>query len=88
MIRKNIYRSGVQFASHFRALRSFQMFTDLLIQIKLHLASTPWISRLPGSLGIQVRQHLVNFMGLAGIVNATVYKIKQIFTGLRHGKFS
>ena len=36
---------------------------------------TQWISELPGSFEIHwVRQYLVNFMGLAGIVNAIVYK--------------
>ena len=35
-----------------------------------------------------VWQYLVNFTGLAGIVNATVYKTEPIFTGLRHGKLS
>ena len=32
-----------------------------------------------------VRQYLVDFTGLVGIVNATVYKIEPIFTGLGHG---
>ena len=30
-------------------------------------------------------QYLVNFTGLAGIVNATVYTTGLIFTGLEHG---
>ena len=48
-----------------------------------------WISKLPGSFEIHwVRQYLVNFMGLEGIVNATVYKTGLIFTGLGHGKLS
>ena len=50
---------------------------------------TQWISKLHRSFEIHwVRQYLVNFMGLAGIVNATVYKTEPIFTGLRHGKLS
>ena len=35
-----------------------------------------------------VRQYLVNFKGLAGIINATVYKTEPIFTSLGHGKLS
>ena len=31
---------------------------------------------------------LVNFMGLAGIVNTTVYKTKPIFAGLSRGELS
>ena len=38
------------------------------------------LQRSPG-----VRQYLVRFTGLAGIVNATVYKTKQFFTGLLSG---
>ena len=34
------------------------------------------------------KNYLVNFRGLAGIGNTTVYKTKPIFTGLRHGKLS
>ena len=45
------------------------------------------ISKLPGSFEIhRVRLYLLNFTGLAGIVNATVYWTEPIFTGLRHGK--
>ena len=41
---------------------------------------TQWISKLPGSFEIHwVRQYLVNYTGLAGIVNATVYKTEPIF---------
>ena len=48
-----------------------------------------WISKLSTSFEIHwVRQYLVNFTGLASIVNATVYKRKPIFTGLCHGKLS
>ena len=43
----------------------------------------------PGSFEIhRVRQYLVNFMGLAGIVNANVYNTEPIFTGLRDGRLS
>ena len=50
---------------------------------------TLWISKLPGSIEIHgVRQYQVDFMALAGIVNATVYKTEPIFTGLGHGKLS
>ena len=58
--------------------------------MKLYLLSTVLLSEfLPGSFEIhRVRQHLVNFMGPVGIVNATVYKTEPIVTGLRHGKLS
>ena len=60
------------------------MFTDLLFEIKLYLLSIvllKWISKLPMSLEIHcVRQYLINITGLAGIVNATVYKTEPIFT--------
>ena len=50
---------------------------------------TQWISKLPGSFEIHwVTQYLVNFMGLAGIVNTNVYKTKPTFTGLEPGKLS
>ena len=50
---------------------------------------TQWISKFPRSFEIQwVRQYLVNFTGLVGIVNVTVYKTGPIFTGLGHGKLS
>ena len=50
---------------------------------------TQWISKLPRSFEIHcVRQYLVNFMGLAGMVNVTVYKTEPIFKGLGHGKLS
>ena len=46
-------------------------------------------SKLPGSFEIHaVRQYLVNFMGLASIVNTTVYKTEPILTGLGHGELS
>ena len=47
---------------------------------------TPWISKLREIYW--VRQYLVNFTGLPGIVNVTVYKTEPIFTGLGHGKLS
>ena len=50
---------------------------------------TQGISKFHGSFEIHwVRQHLVNFMNLATIVNTTVYKTESIFTGLGHGKLS
>ena len=47
---------------------------------------TQWIWKLPSFEVHQLWQCLANFTGLAGIVNATVYKIEPIFTGLRDGK--
>ena len=63
------------------ALRPFQMFTGPLLEIKLH-----WLV-LPYSVDFKApRQYLVNFTGLAGIVNATVHKTEPIFIDLEHGK--
>ena len=37
-----------------------------------------WISKLPGSFGIRwLRQCVVNFTGLVGIINTTVYKTRR-----------
>ena len=42
-----------------------------------------WISKLPRSFEIHwVRQYIVNFTDLMGIVNATVYKTEPTFTSL------
>ena len=47
---------------------------------------TQWISELHGSFEIHwVKQYLVNFTGLLGIVNANVYMTERILTGLWHG---
>ena len=44
-----------------------------------------WISKFPGSFEIHwVRQYLVNFTSLVGIVNGTVYKTEPVFTSLGH----
>ena len=44
---------------------------------------THWISKLPRSFEIhRIRQYLVNFTGLVGIVNTTIYKTEP---SLRHG---
>ena len=46
---------------------------------------TQWISKLPGSFEIHwAKQYLVNFTGLMGMVNVTIYKTKPVFTGLWH----
>ena len=50
---------------------------------------TQWFSKLHGSFEIHwVRQYLVNFMSLAGIVRITVYKTKPILSALGHGNVS
>ena len=73
-------------------VRSFQMFTGLLFQtnyIYLEYCLTLCILKLPQSFEMnRVRQYLVNFMGLMGIANVTVYKTRPIFTGLGHVKLS
>ena len=69
--------SQVGRTSHFWNLRFFQMFAGPLFQTNVHhkYCITRWISKLPGSFEIHsVRQFLVNFTGLAGLVNATVCK--------------
>ena len=41
---------------------------------------TQWISKLPRSFEIHwIKQYMENFMGLAGRVNATIYKTEPIF---------
>ena len=50
---------------------------------------TQWITKLPGSFEIHwVRQYLVNFLGLAGMINLNVYKAGPMFMGLGHSKLS
>ena len=50
---------------------------------------TQWMSKRPGSFEIYwVRQCLVNFTGLAGIINATLYKTEPNFTDLGHSKLT
>ena len=50
---------------------------------------TQRISKLSGSFEIHwVRQYLVKYMGLLGIVNATVYKTAPIVKRIGHGKLS
>ena len=58
------------------------MFTCPLFHLKLHFLSTVWLIDLkaPGSIEIHwIRQYLVNFTGLAGIVNATLYNNAFIY---------
>ena len=88
-IRINIYRSDIQLIFQLYGIsyvyRSFVWNKTTFIKYCL----TQWNSKLPRSFEIhKVRQYLFDFMGLVGRVNATVYKTKPIFTGLRHGKLS
>ena len=65
------------FYRHFRCYRSFILNKTTFTKYCL----TQQVSKLTRSFEIHwVRQYLVNFMGLTGRVNATVYKIKPIFT--------
>ena len=81
-IRKNIYKFDVQVTfdlySHFRCLQVRSFIPNKITFTKYCL--TQWISKLPGSFEIKavLGKH---FAGLAGIVNATVYKTEPIFTG-------
>ena len=85
--RKNIYRSDIQVTfelyGNFRCLH-------VLIPNKQYLLSTVLLSRFQSSRGALKSTELmqfmylpvVNFTGLAGIVNTTVYMTEPIFTGL------
>ena len=60
---------------HFRCLQVFSFKQSYFYQVL-----SQWISKLPGSLEIHwVKQHLVNFMSLAGKVNTTFHKTEPIF---------
>ena len=88
-IRKNIYWSDIQVTFQLTLIsyvhRSFIPNKTAFTKYCL----TQWISKLPRSFDIQwVRYDLVNFRGQAGIINATLYKTKPIFTALEHGKLS
>ena len=88
-VRKNIYRSKLQ--DTVVLYGHFQMFVGPLLKKSTFTkyCLTQWISKLLGSFEIHwVRQYMVNFMGLAGIVYPTVYKTKPIFTGFGHCKLS
>ena len=77
--------------SYFWNLGSFQMFTGSTVKIKYiyQVLSKGGFQCSPGSFEIHwVRQYLINFMGLVGRVNTTVYKTEPIFTGHGHGKLS
>ena len=81
-IRKKVYRSDIkvifELYSHFR---SFIPNKTMFI--------TYCLSGLPGSFKIHwVRQLLVHFMVVVGIVNATVYRTEPIFMDLGHSKMS
>ena len=57
------------------------MFRGNLFQIKLQLLEIALLSGFNC-----VRQYQVISIGLAGIINATVYQTEQIFKDLGHGK--
>ena len=87
--RKNRFTQRKKFARpmYKLVLWSFPMFRDVLFQIKLHLLSAVLLSAFqssPVALKSTVRQYLVNFKDLAGIVNTAVHKTEPISTGLRH----
>ena len=79
----------VQRKSYFWALRSFRCLRVLYSKQNYIYRLTQWIAKLFGNFEIHcVRQYLVNFTSLAGIVNTAVYKATPIFTGLGHNKLS
>ena len=91
-IRKDTYRSNVQVTFELYGL-FFQIVTGPLFQINLHLISIVLVSvfKIPHNSWdslTKAAQYLVNFTGLVGIVNATIYKTKPIFTGLEQDKLS
>ena len=84
---KNIYRSDKLLSSSTVRYFSKSSIPNETTFVKYCLSQ--WISKLSGSFEIHwVKQYLVNFTGLVGLLNATVYKTEPIFTGLGHGKFS
>ena len=77
----------------YKLLSSFMVTLDVyrsFIQNKTTFTKycvTQLISKLPFEIH-WVRQYLVNFTGLAGIINTIVYKTEPIFTGHGHGNLS
>ena len=78
----------------YKLLLSFTVISDVyrsFIQNKTTFTKyclIQWMPKLLRSFDIHWRrQYLVNFMGLVGIVNATVNKTKPIFAGLRRANF-
>ena len=86
-IRQNIYRAD-------KLLLGFTVNSDIyspLFQIKLHLLNTVLLSGFQSSPNFEihwVRQYLLNFMALASMISANVYKTEPIFTGLGTDKLS
>ena len=78
----------------YKLLLSFTAISDVDMSfIKKHTFTSYCLSEFQSSRGalrsivIWVRQSLVNFTGLAGIVNTTVYKTRPIFIALKHAIF-
>ena len=78
----------------YRSLSSFTAIKDVYRSFIRNKAAftkyclTQWISKLHWSFEIHwVIQYLVNFMGLVGMVNVTVYKTELISTGLGLANF-
>ena len=77
-MRKNIYRSNIELLLKLTIIsdvyRSFTWNKTIFTMYCL----TQWISKALRSFGIHwLRQYLENFMGLVGIVNATVSRLSQ-----------
>ena len=78
----------------YKVVLSFVIISDVYKSIQIETTFpkyclTQWISKLPRSFEIHwVRQYLVNFTGLAGIVHAIVYKTESFFSSFRHGTLS
>ena len=68
----------------YKLLLSFKVISDVYMSLIPNTCITTFTKYflLPRSFEIHwVRQYLVNFMVLVGIVNATVYRAEPIFTG-------
>ena len=73
----------------FMFISNLEMFTGQNKTTYSKYCLIQWISKFPRSFEIHwVRQNLVNFTGLVGMVNTTVDKTEPIFPGLWHGKLS
>ena len=86
---KNIYRSGLhmtfELCGYFRCLQALCSKLNYIYYILSYSVDF----KLTGSFEIHwVRQCLVNFTGVVGIVNTIVYKTETILIGLGHGQLS
>ena len=78
-----MYKITLEFYSNFRGLQILYSKWNYIYSVLSYSVDF----KAPRSFEIHwVRQYMVKFMDLEGIVNTTVYETKPIFTGLRCGK--